>query len=201
MFSEEQWGAPLGKALIFHGLPLCPLLPLAEETAEHRGPWRSDAQAHHCVTVWSPLVTLCSPQGRWEGDQHLLLFPQKISSSPVRSIQAAGFFALNGLSVHVYQLWCLCATKRGNGKMRNLTSILQNQKENKFASKILPCPICYKQSLFCDQGTAGQYLWTTKFPFVNRKVVWDILSLQGWRYFQAQISHHHSFLNSKMKAQ
>ena len=36
-------------------------------------------------------------------------------------------------------------------------------------------------------------------PFVNRKAVRELLTLLGWRSFQAQISCHHSFLNSKMK--
>lgn len=158
MFSGEQQIVSLGKALIYHGLPMCPLLPLTEESADQRAlEERCSATSLSDSVVTS--VTLCSPQGRWEGAQHRLLFPQKISSSLVSGVQASGFFALNRLSVHVYQLLGPGATKRGNGKMRNFShsNPLRPKGKKKVASKILPCPICYKENLFCDQGTAGQY--------------------------------------------
>ena len=145
MFSGEQQIVSLGKALMFHGLPMCPLLPVTEESAEQRAlEERCSATSLSDSVVTS--VTLCSPQGRWEGAQHLLLFPQEISSSLVSSVQASGFFALNRLSVHVYQLLGPRATKRGNGKMRNFSHsnpLRPKGKKKKVASKILPCPILW----------------------------------------------------------
>ena len=200
MFSGEQQIVSLGKALIFHGLPMCPLPPLTEESAEQRAleEWCSTTSLSDSVVS---SVTFCSPRGRWEGAQHLLLFPQEISSSPVSSVQLSGFFALNRLSVHVYQLLGPRATKRGNGKMRNFpysNPLRPKGKKKKLLQKYCLAPFAINR-IYSVTKVRLVSIHHPLLPFVNRKAVRDLLTLLGWRSLQAQVSCRHSFLNSKMK--
>lgn len=141
---------------------------------------------HITVTVWSPLIMLCLPQGRWKVTNTFCFSHKRFPILQWEACKGQVSLPWTGSQFKSTGCWAHMLQKgKWEEKETFLTSILQNQRGKKVTSKILPCPICYKESLFCDQSTAGQIRKTLSFPLLTGRLLWIYWSPRAGEIFSS----------------